>query len=134
MMSWSVCERERGGGRGCGRETRKHHGNVIQTLLNLSKPFIFATRTAVNKEKKKENCKRIITSGDLETERNAPILMQATQIHERGDGVVSWGISPRVHPYFKHFAFQFYFWSRPDPITYAYVHNEMSIISDRMKQ
>ena len=77
------CVRE---GEGCGREKRTHHGNVIQTLLNLSKPFIFATRTAVNKEKM-ENCKQIITSGDMETERNAP--MQATQIHERGDGVVS---------------------------------------------
>ena len=41
----------------------------------------------------------------METERNAQ--MQATQIHERGGGVVSWGISPRVHPYFKHFAFLF---------------------------
>ena len=54
-----MCERGRdggGGGGGCGREKRKHHGNVIQTLLNLSKAFIFgqpqsATRTAVNKEK-----------------------------------------------------------------------------------
>ena len=109
-----MCERGRDGGRGpgggggCGREKRKHHGNVIQTLLNLSKAFIFgqpqsATRTAVNKEKKLENCKRIITSGDKETERNAP--MQATQICERGDDVVSWEISPRVHPYI--FAFLF---------------------------
>ena len=112
-MSWSVWERERrggGGGGGCGREKRKHHGNVIQTLLNLSKVFIFdqpqsTTKTAVNKEKKIENCKRIITFGDMETERNAP--MQATQIHEAGDDVVSWAISPRVHPYFKHFAFFF---------------------------
>ena len=53
-----MCERgRRGGGGGCGREKRKHHGNVIQTLQNLSKPFIFgqpqsATRTAVHKEKK----------------------------------------------------------------------------------
>ena len=56
-MSWNAWERERrGGGGGDGREKRKHHGNVIQTLLNLSKAFIFgqpqsATRTAVNKEK-----------------------------------------------------------------------------------
>ena len=54
-----------------------------------------------------ESCKRleVITSDDMKTERNAP--MQATQIHERGDDVVSWGISPRVHPSFKHFAFFF---------------------------
>ena len=29
--------------------------------------------------------------------------------------------------------FIFFFWSRPDPIMYAYVNNEMSIISGRMK-
>ena len=63
----------------------------------------------------------------METERNAP--MQATQIRERGDDVVSWEISPRVHPYILHF----YFWFRPDPVTYASVYNEMSIISGRMK-
>ena len=90
-----MCERGRDGGGGGwgggGKREEKHHGNVIQTLLNLSKAFIFgqpqsATGTAVNKEKM-ENCKRIITSGDMETERNAP--MQATQIRERGDDVVS---------------------------------------------
>ena len=46
-----------GGGEGCERKKRNYHGNVIQTLLNLSKAFIFgqpqtAARTAVNKEKK----------------------------------------------------------------------------------
>ena len=77
--------------------------------------------------KKMENCKRIITSGDMETEHNAP--MQATQIRERGDDVLSWEISPRDYPYILHF----HFWFRPHPITYAYVHNEMSIISGRIK-
>ena len=53
------CVREgdqRGGGGGLRKREEKHHGNVVQTLLNLSKPFIFgqpqsATKTAVNKEK-----------------------------------------------------------------------------------
>ena len=39
------------------------------------------------------------------------------------------------HPVYIHILsiLHFYFWSRPDPVTYAYVHNEMSIISGRMK-
>ena len=73
-----------------------------------------------------ENCKR--TSGDMETERNAP--MQATQIHERGDDVVSWGISPRVHPYFKHFAFLFLVSSRSYHICLRAQWNEHHIWQD----
>ena len=40
------------------------------------------------------------------------------------------------HPVYIHILsiLHFYFWSRPDPVTYAYVHNEMSIISGRISE
>ena len=131
-----VCgrKRETRGGGASEERKRKHHGKIIQTLLNLSKAIIFckpqsAIRTAVNKEKVK-NSKRIISSRDMETKSKAPL--QATEIQREGR---MWSVE-RFHLVFVHIIsiLQFYFWSRPDPMTYAYEHKEMSIIyGSRMK-
>ena len=112
-----------------GLRKRENHGNVIKTLLNLSKAFLFsqpqsATWSAVSKKKKRK------LQANYNIRWNAP--MQATRVHEREGtrGQLRDFTQCGIFIFYKHFAF---FWSRPDPTTYAYVNNEMSIIFGRMK-